>query len=292
MKKYTAKGYINAIIAAVSYGTNPLFALPMYSRGLEVNSVLFYRYFFAVLLYGFWLILFKKISLKISLKQFIIIFGLAIVFALSSLFLFDSFNYMDSGLACTVLFSYPLMVALISRIFFKEKLPKVIWIAMCMALSGICLLYSGNSENINIKGIILVLLSGLSYASYMVGVKQIKEIKHIKPDKLTFYVMLLGLSVFIWNLNFCTQLQKIESPFVFLCALMLAVFPTIISIETITFGIKFIGATKTAILGALEPITALVFGMLLFGEILTIKIIFGITLILSGVICVILSKKA
>ena len=90
MKKYTLKGYMNAIIAAVSYGTNPLFALPMYSRGLDVNSVLFYRYFFAVLLYGLWLTLFKKISLKISLKQFEIIFGLAIVFALSSLFLFNS----------------------------------------------------------------------------------------------------------------------------------------------------------------------------------------------------------
>ena len=125
----------------------------------------------------------------------------------------------------------------------------------------------------------------------MVGVKQIKEIRHIKPDKLTFYVMLLGLSVFICNLKFCTQLQSLNSPFVFICSLMLAIFPTIISLETITFGIKFIGATKTAILGALEPLTALFFGVLLFGEILTLKIISGIILILSGVICVILSKK-
>jgi len=291
MKNFTAKGYLNAIIAAISYGTNPLFALPMYSYGFNANSVLFYRYFFAVLLYGCWIVFIKKKSLKISLKQLGIMFCLAIVFAFSSLFLFNSFNYMDSGSACTILFSYPLMVALISKLFFNEKLPKIIWVAMTMTLLGIILLSSGNSNNINTKGIIFVLLSGLSYAIYMVGVKQIKEIKHIKPDKLSFYVMLLGLSVFIVNLKFCTQLQPIKSPIVFICALMLAIFPTIISLETITFGIKFIGATKTAVLGALEPLTALFFGTLLFGEILTFKIICGIILILSGVICVITSKR-
>jgi len=291
MKKYTIKGYINGIIAAVSYGMNPLFALPMFSKGLGVNSVLFYRYFFAVVMYGFWLVFYKKISLKITPKQFGIIGILAIIFSLSSLFLFEAFNYMDSGLACTILFSYPLIVALISKIFFKERMPKVIWLAIFMTILGISILYSGQiGGNFSIKGVIYVLLSALSYAIYMVGIKQINEIRHIKPDKLTFYVMFLGLSVYIWNLKFCTELQPLTDPLVFICGLMLALFPTIISLETITFAIKFIGATKTAILGALEPLTALFFGIFLFGETITTKILLGIILILSGVILVI-SKK-
>ena len=123
MKTYTTKGYINAILAAVSYGTNPLFALPMYSQGFGVNSVLFYRYLFAVLIYGLWLKLFKNTSFKISLKELFILFVFGIIFSFSSVFLFGAFTYIPSGLACTILFAYPLIVALISRLFFKEHLP-------------------------------------------------------------------------------------------------------------------------------------------------------------------------
>ena len=103
--------------------------------------------------------------------------------------------------------------------------------------------------------------------------------------------MLFGLSVYIWNLKFCTELQSLNSLFTLACAFGLAIFPTIISLETITFGIKFIGATKTAIIGALEPLTALFFGVTLFGETLSLKIFCGIGLILSGVILVILNKN-
>ncbi len=292
MKTYTAKGYLNGICAAVSYGTNPLFALPMFAQGFGVNSVLFYRYFFAIIIYGLWLKFYKKISFKISLKEFVILFIFGIIFSLSSVFLFGAFKYIASGLACTILFIYPLLVALISRIFFNEKLPKIIWLALFLTIIGIGLLYGGNNEsNLNITGIVFVLLSAISYAIYMVGVKQAKTIKHIKPDKLTFYVMLFGLCVYIWNLKFCTQLQPINNFFMFGCALMLAIFPTIISLETITFAIKFIGATKTAIIGALEPLTALFFGIIFFKEIITLKIILGVILILTGVIFVILKKK-
>ena len=290
MKTYTTKGYINAIIAAVSYGTNPLFALPMYSQGLGVNSVLFYRYLFAVLIYGIWLKIFKHTSFKISLKELFILFIFGIIFSLSSVFLFGAFTYVPSGLACTILFAYPLIVALISRLFFKEHFPKIIWLALCFVIFGIMLLYDGGMESLSLKGIILVFLSALSYAIYMVGIKYTSTIKHIKPDKLSFYVMLFGLSVYIWNLKFCTELQSLNSWFTLACAVGLAIFPTIISLETITFGIKFIGATKTAIIGALEPLTALFFGVLLFGETLTFKIICGIGLILAGVILVILYK--
>ena len=292
MKTYKTKGYINGIVAAVSYGTNPLFALPMFSNGIGVNSVLFYRYLFAVILYGLWIKFFKQISFKLTLKEFFTLFVFGVIFSLSSVFLFSAFNYMPSGLACTILFAYPLIVALISRIFFKEKLPRVIWFALCLVILGIILLYNGNQNgSLSIKGIVLVFLSALSYAIYMVGVKYTSTVRHIKPDKLTFYVMLFGLSVYIVNLKFCTELQPLNSWFMLICAIGLAIFPTIISLETITFAIKFIGATKTAIIGALEPLTALFFGILLFNEAVTPKILCGVGLILTGVILVIIQKN-
>lgn len=292
MSTYKTKGYFNGIFAAVSYGTNPLFALPMFAQGFGVSSVLFYRYLFAAIIYGLWLKIFKHTSFKISLKELAGLFIFGIIFSFSSIFLFGAFKYIDSGLACTILFAYPLIVALISRIIFKEKMPRIIWLALLLVLSGIYLLYGGKPDTtLNIKGIIYVLISALSYAIYMVGIKHANIIKHIKPDVLTFYVMLFGLSVYIWNLKFCTMLQPINNGFMLICALGLALFPTIISLETIAFAIKFIGATRTAILGALEPLTALFFGILLFGETLTLKIAIGIFLILAGVIAVILNKN-
>lgn len=289
MKNYEAKGYINGIAGAISYGMNPLFALPMYSHGYGVNSVLFYRYLFAVVIYGCLLKFFKKTDFRINIKELGLLFVFGIIFSLSSIFLFLAFKYIDSGIACTILFGYPIMVAFISRVFYKERLPKIILAILCMVVLGIYMLYGGKPQgNLNICGVIYVLLSALSYAIYLVGVKHVNTIKHIKPDKLTFYVMLFGLSVYIWNLRFCTQLQMLDGWFVTGCAVMLAIFPTIISLETVTYSVKFIGATKTAILGALEPLTALFFGVLLFGETLSVRIVAGIVMILAGVLVMIM----
>lgn len=291
MKKYKTKGYLNRIIAAVSYGTNPLFALPMYKLGMSVNSVLFYRYFFAVILYGISITFFKKINLSLTLKEFIFILPLSILFALSSVSLFEALKYLDSGIACTILFVYPIIVALISTIFFKEKLTKTSIIAMILALSGIFMLNGGISGHLNPLGVFFILFSALVYAIYMVLVKNLKPIKHMKYEKLTFYVMLFGLSVFIVNLKFCTELQPITDWRVFACAMALAIFPTIISIETINIAIRLIGSTVTAILGALEPLTAIFFGIIVFGEPLTFNRIIGIILVLTGATLIILRDK-
>lgn len=286
-----AAGFLNGSIAAASYGTNPLFALPLYAGGIGVNSVLFYRYFFAVLIYGLWLKFVKKTSFKITLKEFFPLFFLGIFFSLSSLTLFIAFQYIEAGIACTILFIYPVMVAILMAIFFKEKITRTVVGAICLTTSGIILLYKGNpGMDLNIQGILIVLSSALLYALYIIGVKNIKAIKHIKSDKLCFYVMLFGLLVYVVNLKFCTELQIIDKPFLWLCALALSIFPTIISIETINIAIKLIGSTTTAILGALEPLTAIFFGVLLFHEHLTPRICLGVFMVLAGVILIVTRK--
>lgn len=286
-----AAGFLNGSIAAASYGTNPLFALPLYAGGIGVNSVLFYRYFFAVLIYGLWLKFVKKTSFKITLKEFFPLFFLGIFFSLSSLTLFIAFQYIEAGIACTILFIYPVMVAILMAVFFKEKITRTVVGAICLTTSGIILLYKGNpGMDLNIQGILIVLSSALLYALYIIGVKNIKAIKHIKSDKLCFYVMLFGLLVYVVNLKFCTELQIIDRPFLWLCALALSIFPTIISIETINIAIKLIGSTTTAILGALEPLTAIFFGVLLFHEHLTPRICLGVFMVLSGVILIVTRK--
>lgn len=285
------KGILNGIIASTSYGMNPLFGLPLYAIGIGVNSVLFYRYFLAVIIYFIWLKFFKKASLKISRQEIIPLFFLGIFFSLSSLTLFEAFHYIEAGIACTILFIYPVMVAIIMAIFFKEKITKTVIFAILLTSIGIILLYKGKPDTaLSIKGILIVLTSALLYALYIVGVKNIKPVKVMNSARLSFYVMLFGLIVYIVNLKFCTTLQMLPNLKAWLFAIGLALFPTIISLETITIAIQLIGSTNTAILGALEPLTAIFFGILLFHEQLTLRISIGIILILFGVFLIISRK--
>lgn len=291
--KRRVTGVINGAIAAASYGTNPLFALPLYASGIGVNSVLFYRYSFAVVIYFLWLKFVKKTSLKLTKKEFFPIFILGLFFSLSSLTLFDAFRYIEAGIACTILFIYPVLVAIMMWAFFKEKMTKTVIFSILLTSVGIILLYKGKPGlDLNMHGILMVFSSALLYALYIIGVKNIPSVKHIKSDKMSFYVMLFGLLVYIFNLKFCTELQIIDKPLMWLCAVALAIFPTIISLETITIAIKLIGSTTTAILGALEPLTAIFFGVLLFHEQLTPRIITGVILILTGVILIVTRKIA
>lgn len=285
------KGILNGIIASTSYGMNPLFGLPLYAIGIGVNSVLFYRYFLAVIIYFIWLKFFKKASLKISRQEIIPLFFLGIFFSLSSLTLFEAFHYIEAGIACTILFIYPVMVAIIMSIFFKEKVTKTVIFAILLTSIGIILLYKGKPDTaLSIKGILIVLTSALLYALYIVGVKNIKPVKAMNSARLSFYVMLFGLIVYIVNLKFCTTLQMLPNQKAWLFAIGLALFPTIISLETITIAIQLIGSTNTAILGALEPLTAIFFGILFFHEQLTLRISIGIILILFGVFLIISRK--
>jgi len=289
--KRQVTGVINGAIAAASYGTNPLFGLPLFAGGIGVNSVLFYRYAIAVGIYYLWLKFHKKSSLKITKQQFFPLLFLGLFFSLSSLTLFEAFKYIEAGIACTILFIYPVLVAVIMTIFFKEKMTKTVIFSILMTSIGIALLYKGkHGTDLNFHGILMVFSSALLYALYIIGVKNIPSIKHIKSDKLSFYVMLFGLLVYIFNLKFCTQLQIIDKPILWLCAVALALFPTIISLETITISIKLIGSTTTAILGALEPLTAIFFGVTIFHEHLTPRIITGVILILAGVILIVTRK--
>ncbi len=285
------KGILNGIIASTSYGMNPLFGLPLYAIGIGVNSVLFYRYFLAVIIYFIWLKFFKKASLKISRQEIIPLFFLGIFFSLSSLTLFEAFHYIEAGIACTILFIYPVMVAIIMSIFFKEKVTKTVIFAILLTSIGIILLYKGKPDTaLSIKGILIVLTSALLYALYIVGVKNIKPVKAMNSARLSFYVMLFGLIVYIVNLKFCTTLQMLPNLKAWLFAIGLALFPTIISLETITIAIQLIGSTNTAILGALEPLTAIFFGIVFFHEQLTLRISIGIILILFGVFLIISRK--
>lgn len=282
MHKEQLKGLFFGAVAAATYGMNPLFALPLYQQNISTDSVLFYRYSIAVIVLAAWM-KFKKHPLSIKKTEVIPLIIAGLIFAFSSLLLFASYNYMAAGLASTILFVYPVMVAVIMAVFFKEKLTPVTTFSIILSLIGIALLHkSEDGHTISISGVVLVLLSALSYAVYIVGVNK-SRLKELSTEKLTLYVILFGLSVFFVRLKFGINLQPLQSVSAIANALAIAILPTVISLICTAKAIHYVGATPTAILGALEPVTAVFFGTVIFHEPLTARLILGIVVIIAAV---------
>lgn len=142
-----AKGYVLGVIAAATYGMNPLFALPLYEAGMNPDSVLFFRYLFAIPVLGM-MIKLRGRDFKLKRKEIFPLIIMGLLVALSSLTLFQSYNYMAAGIASTLLFVYPIMVALIMAFLFKEKLTLQTILCIMLALGGIALLYKGEDGSV------------------------------------------------------------------------------------------------------------------------------------------------
>lgn len=276
------RGYVLGAVAAASYGLNPLFALPLYGAGVGVDSVLFYRYVLAVIMLGA-LMIFRRQSFAVGRRDIAPLAVMGLLFSFSSLFLFQSYELMEAGIASTILFLYPLFVAVIMAAGFGERTSRATIAAIVLSLAGIALLYQGgDGQTLSLAGIGLVVLSALFYAVYIVGVNR-SSLSEMPTEKLSFYSLAIGALVYAVRVRFGLSLQPIAAPALWLNAVGLALFPTIISLVAMAGAIRRIGSTPTAILGALEPVTALFFGVLVFDERLTGRILTGVALILTAV---------
>ncbi len=284
------KGILCGIVAAITYGLNPLGALNLYRDGINVHSVLFYRYGLAVLILA-GLILVWKNSFGIRVRELMACGFLGITFAVSSLSLFTSFFYMDAGIACTILFLYPVMVAVIMAVFFRERATIVTMASIALSLAGIGLLYQGEDGVVlSTVGVLLVMLSALSYAVYIVAVNKLDL--GLPPLQLTFFVMLFGVLAVVIHSLFGpeSRIQPLTTGTQWLWAGMLAIVPTVISLVLMVVAVQNIGSTPTSIVGALEPVTAVVVGVVVFHEDFTVRIAMGMLLILIAVLMVIIEK--
>lgn len=278
------KGVLCGIIAAICYGTNPLGVLYLYQEGLNAVSTVFYRYLAAVLLLAVALVA-KGENFKISRRELSIAALLGVFFGASSLTLYASFNYMDAGLASTILFCYPVMVSVIMAVFYHEKVSLTTIIALVLSSSGIVLLSKGDG-NVSMTGVILVVASSLAYAIYIVAVNRWKVT--VSNVKLTFYITLFATPMFVVYSFFGegNSLQMLPSMTAVLWAAFLGLFPTVLSLVFMNVSIKLAGSTPAAVTGALEPVTAVIIGVCIFGEAFSLKLLFGILLILSAVLLI------
>lgn len=285
-----AGGYFFAGLAAAAYGTNPAFAVPLYEDGMNPNTVLLFRYILGIpilaLLMGF-----RGIRFRLNKNEWMPIFILGILMALSSLTLFESYRYMNSGVASTLLFVYPVMVAVIMIFFFHEKFRGSLVVCLLFMCAGLILLSRPEGDvPVSGYGLLLVMMSALTYALYIVFVNVNKRISSIPTTKLLFYVLTAGGLVFLLKYASGTPVTLPQHSFGWFNLVALAVIPTILSLTCTSAAIRLIGPTPTAIFGALEPLTAVVLSVFVLGQSISTQEIFGGILIVLATTIVVASK--
>lgn len=285
-------GYPAGIITGITYGLNPLFGMPLMSQGVSVDSILFFRYGIAVLILGA-ILLFDRQSFKISWRQAGVLLVLGLLYTSSSICLFEAYKYIPSGLATTLIFLYPVLVALI-MVFLRVVPSWQVWLAIVATFVGVIIMTQGDSsQEINPIGVLLSLGSALVYALFIVIINRSKTISSISNSLLTFYALMVGAVVFLTRISLSGRevMAGIDTSLDWLNIVGLAILPTIVSTATLAVATRRIGATKASVLGVFEPITAILVGTLVFGEALTNNIIIGILIAIVAVTFMIISTK-
>ena len=288
--KKTGLGFIFATLSAICYGTNPLGALHLYAQNYSPETVLFYRFFTAAILL-FVVVLAKGSHFKISFREFLALVAFGFLFVASSLTYYASFKYMDAGLASTLLFLYPLEVSVLMAIFFKERIKTWTIASIAVSMAGVALLYrGGDGSTLSSVGCLLVFLSSISYAIYMVMANRINL--QMGSVKMTFYAICFCLCfLLLYSVTLGAGLPPLfTQASSWGWGFMMGLVPTVLSLIFMVKAVKIIGSTPTAILGALEPVTAVTIGVTVFGETLTTRIIAGIALILGSTMLVAVKK--
>lgn len=284
------QGYINAAVSSITYGMIPLFTFPLMAEGMKSSSILFYRFLAAALIIG-GILIYRKEKLLLKSRELPAIALLGLLYTGSSLFLFWSFNYLAGGVAATIMFLYPVFVAIVMGVFYKERISPMTAFAIGIAILGVFLLYKGDGEvSLSLTGVIFALLSGFSYGGYMMVVNKNRTISEMSGLRVTFYACAITAILCAVNAMFTGGIQGIPSVKSWVNIALLALLPTVFSCLALASAVRSIGSTITSVIGSLEPLSAVFCGMLFLDEPFTSSLAIGIFMIVASVIIIIIEK--
>lgn len=284
-----AKGIGYTILSALLFGVTPVLATLSYQLGSNAVTLTFYRNLMVTPIL-FMILLIRKTELRVTKKQFLEILAVGILGrGVTTLMLYSAYSYIGISTSTTLHFLYPVFVALICRIFYREKLGMIRLVALACAVVGV-FLFMERGEQFALSGMLLAAGSGLTYAIYMVGVDKL-GLKEIDPFKLSFYMaaavaaaMLLydfpgGKIVFILPMK------------AFWYTFILAVSTSFFAVALLQIGIKYLSATTAALFSLFEPICGSLTGTFFLNEPMTMSKVAGSVIILSAAVILAIAGK-
>lgn len=287
------RGVLYAVVSSATFGLIPLFSIPLLQGGMSSPAILFYRFGLAAAMMGL-IALATRRPLRITWPQTGTLLLLGAMYSVTALGLLRSYTYIPSSVATTINFLYPLGVAIVMTLFFREKNSVWLLVAILISLVGVALLswgdIGGPQSDRAIVGVGFAGAIVLTYTIYIVGVKK-SRISRLDPMIQAFYVLLFSACFFLVYALSTTGAPLPGKWHLWQNLLLLALVPTVVSNLTLVLAIKEIGSTMTSILGSMEPLTAVLVGVLHFGEKFGLDSASGLILIITAVIIVILQAK-
>lgn len=279
------RGIFYACLSAATFGMIPLFVNRAILAGVNNDTILVYRYTLAAVLYGLFLLC-RRTDLRISRRELkeVALAGVG-GYGVTAFFLFLSYHYMPTGIATSVHYLYPVVVAVFMALFFRERLTLVVKVAIMLAIAGVAFL-SWSEGAIRWTGLVFVLLSTVTYGIYIVALNR-PLLKAMNPDVLTFWVLALTALFYIVLVVSRGTLRGVSEPHFLFDMTMLGVLSTVVSARLLVSAVKSIGSVSTSVLGTLEPITAILIGILVFHETFRFLNFIGFCMVVTAVLVVI-----
>lgn len=292
MKKTTLlRGYLFVIISAFLFGCMPLITKHIYAEGVNTLSLVFLRNALSVPMLG----VLAKLSgqlLKVPGKALLSISAVGITgCCLTPLLLFASYNYIASGTSTVLHFIYPALTVVGGILFLRQKTKPGTLLAVAICIAGICLFYDP-AQPMDLRGGVLALLSGVTYASYilLLGVFPCKDISGFRFSFWTSSITTVLLFIA------CLVSGKMALPTTvngWLLSLLLALIINVGAVVLFQQGAFLIGGERASILSTVEPITSVLIGAMFLSETVNMRTGIGsVLVILASILIAVFDMKA
>ena len=285
-------GFFYSIISSAAFGLIPLFTLPLMKGGVSGPSALFYRFAIATVVMGSILAM-RGERFNTRIIDLCKLAGMSFMYTMAALLFFLGFKHMPSGVVATLQFTYPVMVMLIMTVFYHERFSWITASSILLAIAGVYLLSGGSNGDMsgaNLMAVGLLLLSALCNAVYITAIYAAR-IPSMNGLVMTFYVLAFSTVISGGNAILSDSFQPLHTWWELLLATLLAVVTAVVSNLTLILAIQRIGSTLTSIFGVMEPVTAVVVGILVFSEPFSMSLVAGVAFIAISVLLVMLSKQ-
>ncbi len=274
-------GGVYVVLSAVLFGCMPLLAKIAYTHGSNAYAAAFGRFLFGSI-FLLAIIRFKSDTVKISKEELLEILKFSVPYALMPIFLYRSYDFIDSGLATTLHFTYPVAVILLLALFYRKRMKRKQIFCTVICMIGILLMYNPNGQ-VEIAGIVLAAFSGVFYAIYIVFLGN-SLVKQMSPFILSFWLSVLSTAE-IGIITLCSGKLTFQIGFGGWGAeIVLALLTSVCALVLFQKGVLLCGEVKASLLSTFEPLTGLIIGLAVFREAISIKQLAGIFCILIAVL--------
>lgn len=288
-------GIFLGVLGIVLFSSKAVMVKIAYKYNVDAITMLLLRMLFSFPFYVVIAYLYrnKKQEIVTTKKDYawVVVFGF-VGYYLASYFDFVGLTYIKASLERIILFVYPTIVIILNRLFFKQAITKIQTTAILLSYLGIVIAFSDevdiSGNNVYLGGF-FILLSAITYASYLVGSGWL--IPKFGVVKFTAYAMLVSCFCVFVHFSIIGHTELFNLPWqVYGLGFLIAFFATVIPSFLVSASIKIISSSNFAIVAGIGPISTIVLASFFLNEQLTLLQFFGAILVIIGIVITSLKK--